>query len=133
MISTDKPDFPDEYRWSVRLRTALYTALTSCIILLGRAREAIAAKHMFIRGDRSLPWGEPRHVLLMTCCDCGLTHFFVAGTSATPERPLCYEYRLRFGAAGWTEPDASLGMEATRLYVETAPENTQEGEQDGAD
>jgi hypothetical protein len=91
----------------------LYTILTSLIILIGRVRDRLC-RPMSLRYDRTLPcppeWGP--QVLFFTCCDCGLTHFFVPGHSGTPRRPASYEYELRLGAKAWTDPDPKLGLKA---------------------
>jgi hypothetical protein len=44
----------------------------------------------------------------MSCCDCGLEHFFVVGHSGTAVRPKDYGYKWRFGANPWTKPDPYL-------------------------
>lgn len=113
---------PGEFCGIVRLRTLVYTLLTSIIILVGTLRKWLCRRDEYLRGDRALPWvPNDADTLLMRCCDCGLTHFFVCGRSATVQRPLWYDYRLRFGVVAWTDPDVELGREACRLYEETAP------------
>lgn len=88
--------------------SVVYTLLTSLIILLSKMRDRCGS--MALRSDRPVPWNMQgtRH-LWMSCCDCGLRHFFVIGHSGTAVRPMKYSYRLRFGAKAWTDPDPELG------------------------
>jgi len=117
-----RTEFPEQFRLAVTLRTLAYTLLTSIIILVGKVRKRLCRRDEHVRGDRTSPWPpNDADTLLTTCCDCGLTHFFVCGRSGTVSRPLRYAYRLRFGAVAWTDPDIELGREACRLYEETAP------------
>lgn len=91
----------------------IYTILTSAIILISKLRKKLSPP-LYWRFDRTLPWpkGQPASGLWMSCCDCGLAHFFITGESGTPVRPEKYAYRLRFGATGHTEPDLHLGRRA---------------------
>lgn len=90
----------------------LYTFLTGLIILLSKIRDKTFKPHM--RFDRTIPHppDQPKDILWMDCCDCGLPHFFINGVSGTPVRPKEYKYNFRFGAKAWHEPDLELGQEA---------------------
>lgn len=95
----------------------IYTFLTGLIILLGKLRDRFH-KTRFVRFDRTLPLvKEHRPYLYISCCDCGLTHFFIPDHSGTPLRPQNYQYKFRFGAKGWTEPNIGLGQEAVEHAI----------------
>lgn len=91
----------------------LYTILTSIICVLGLIRDRFCGP-MPLRWDRTLtaPDEWNNSVMYMSCCDCGLTHFFVPDKSGTPRRPIAYKYKGRFGADSWTNPDPELGLQA---------------------
>lgn len=86
----------------------MYTILTILIILLGKLRDKCGP--LTLRCDRPIPWNmQDDGALWMSCCDCGLGHFFVVGHSGTAMRPKKYTYKFRFGANAWTDPDPDLG------------------------
>ena len=99
----------------------LYQLLTSLIIMIGRLRDRLCSHKYALRCDRTLPWTENPKAMSMICCDCGLTHFIVAGQTVTPIRPITYDYRGRMGAVGWTEPDEGLGNEVCDMYMDWHP------------
>jgi len=95
----------------------IYSLLTGCIILLGKLRERFN-KQPHVRFDRTIPCPPDQEpYLYISCCDCGLVHFFVPWHSGTPLRPINYKYRLRFGAKPWTEPDINLGQEGVEHAI----------------
>lgn len=86
----------------------IYTILTSMIILLSKLRDRSFRR--VLRLDRPIPWCmQGTEHLWMSCCDCGLEHFFVIGHSGTAVRPVNYNYSMRFDAKAWTDPDPELG------------------------
>lgn len=90
---------------------------TSLIILLGKLRDKCHTR--FIRFDRTLPIVKDHQpYLYISCCDCGLTHFFVPDLAGTPLRPRKYAYRMRFGANGWTKPDIQLGQKVAEHAIQ---------------
>lgn len=113
------------------IRTACYTLITTAIIMLGWLRGWLGPRQV-LRFDRTLPWCEDftgkayrgengwtphQRVLMLECCDCGLTHCTVAGHSGTPVRPKDYRYPLRLGANAWTKPLPALGAEVRYLFT----------------
>ena len=99
-----------------------YKIITAVIILIGRLRDVVEMRVnrgvKMVRFDRTLPWpkDQPKDGLWMTCCDCGLAHFFSMGHSGSPARPQEYDYGLRFGAVGHAKPDPELGVEAHKRF-----------------
>jgi len=100
------------------MRLFLYTLLTSIIILISKIRDKVSSKEKFMhmRFNRTLPWPtlkeEEKDIFYISCCDCGLTHFFLLNHSSTPVRPKEYSYNFRFGNNAYTKPDLDLGYEA---------------------
>lgn len=91
----------------------IYKMLTAAIIVLAEIRQRFSSDMQF-RFDRTLPWpkDQPNWGLWMKCCDCGLSHFFICGQSGTPVRPGTYDYGMRFGITGHTDPDHAEGHHA---------------------
>lgn len=89
-----------------------YTILTTLIIILGKLRDRIPSPKsggMHLRYDRCIPYPKDFNGnLYMSCCDCGLVHFFIPDHSGTPVRPRRYAYRFRLGSKAWHEPDSNL-------------------------
>ena len=108
----------------IKIKLIAYKVLTAWIILLGKLRDkaewGIDGDGRTLRFDRTLPWvkGQPRHGLWWSCCDCGLSHYFDCGSSGTPARPKDYNYSLRFGAKGHTDPDPQLGERAYGRWIQ---------------
>ena len=96
------------------MKNIIYTILTGIIILLAKLREKTLGEKPRFRWDRTIPvpYEDQGSSLYIKCCDCGLSHFILYSRSATPVRPLKYDYRLRFGSKAWTEPDLELGQDA---------------------
>lgn len=96
----------------------IYTILTSLIILISKIRSRVGGQY-FLRCDRPIPWHQQgKKWIHMSCCDCGLAHFFVVGHSGTAIRPQKYSYNLRFGAKAWTDPDPELGAHVLKKAKE---------------
>lgn len=103
------------------MRNALYTLFTWVICLIANLRQRLCDDSDDLRWERTLDWDEPEKdasdgVLYASCCDCGLTHFFVLGKSVTPERPREYRYRLRAGRGPKVTSHPLLGVRAKGVF-----------------
>ena len=100
-----------------KLRHIVYSVVTTLIIALSKLRGRLCRNTYRLRCDRTLPWEEPKDALSMVCCDCGLTHFIIAGHSITPVRPERYQYQGRLGMNAYINPNPGLGIEVCDMLM----------------